>query len=182
MAGAMLAAILGNLSPRVKQVPGNLISFSQARYADVWQAGMSTQGWVYMPQYCRASECRVHVALHGCYQYYDNVGDLFVRETGINEWAESNNIIVIYPQVIDTVENYRGCWDFWGFIDNNFAFQSGLQMKAVMPWHKNHPMLIGHEIRLRKFYMQIINIFNNIYLIIIYTALFLLSLPSKYHS
>ena len=131
MAGDMLTHLFGNLIPRSTQIAANLLSFAQSDYADIWQAGMSSRGWVYLPQFCKTNVCDVHLSFHGCSQYYDLIGSPFVKETGLNEWAETNDFIVIYPQTIATKLNPNGCWDFWGYTGANFAFQTGLQMQAV---------------------------------------------------
>jgi hypothetical protein len=55
------------------------------------------------------------------------------------EVADSNNIIVLYPQVktssINPI-NPRGCWDFWGYTSNNlppfnYAYKKAPQMQAI---------------------------------------------------
>jgi poly(3-hydroxybutyrate) depolymerase len=65
--------------------------------------------------------CRVHVALHGCKQNYDAIGDRYIQHAGHNEWADTNHLIILYPQTIagDPVTNFGtplnpyGCWDWW---------------------------------------------------------------------
>jgi len=47
-----------------------------------------------------------------------SVGEKFVRTTGYNDVAELNNIIIIYPQAINSTGNLGGCWDVWGYNDN----------------------------------------------------------------
>lgn len=132
LAGDMLKHLISTLNPRVPQVSANLKSFDQSFYGDVWQAGLSSRGWIYLPASCITnSNCQVIVMYHGCHQNFDTIGKTFVEETGINEWAESNNIIVIYPQTIVTQQNLGGCWDTWGYTGSNFSIQSGLQMKLV---------------------------------------------------
>jgi poly(3-hydroxybutyrate) depolymerase len=39
-----------------------------------------------------------HVALHGCKQNFDAVGDRYTRHAGYNEWADTNQLIILYPQ------------------------------------------------------------------------------------
>lgn len=132
MASYMLTFLVGNLKPKTSQIPTNLMSFDQSDYVDVWQAGLSTRGFVYLPQYCVTNnDCFIHLAFHGCRQNYDMVGDVFVRESGLNEWAESNRIIVIYPQTVATSVNLDGCWDYWGYTGSNYVYQNGLQINAV---------------------------------------------------
>lgn len=128
----MFSFLLGNLNPKTIQIPTNLMSFDQSDYVDVWQAGLSTRGFIYLPQYCISTiECFVHIAFHGCEQNYDMIGDAFIKESGLNEWAESNDVIVIYPQTIATTQNPAGCWDIWGYTGANYTYQNGLQIAAI---------------------------------------------------
>jgi poly(3-hydroxybutyrate) depolymerase len=66
-------------------------------------------------------------------QYAQSIGTAFVNDAGINQWADTNNIIVLYPQAIPTpVTNGEGCWDWWGYLnDPNYAQKSGPQMQAL---------------------------------------------------
>ncbi len=52
---------------------------------------------------------------HGCLQTLEDIQDLFYTKTGYNEWAEANNIIVVYPQAKKSTVfplNPNGCWDW----------------------------------------------------------------------
>src|SRR5512132_1686748 len=85
--------------------------------------------------------CRLHVAFHGCLQNADAVGDAFYGHAGYNEWAEANDIVVLYPQAAPVLRrligmplewpNPEGCWDWWGFTGADFATKSGAQISAV---------------------------------------------------
>lgn len=142
MAGDMLQHLNGVMKPKITQVPAHLHSFDQSAYGDAWQAGMSSRGFVYLPAYCvNNAECEVIVVFHGCHQNYDSIGNVFITESGFNEWAESNDIIVIYPQTIKTQHNMGGCWDTWGYTNSNFSVQAGLQMKLVHGIALNPPFL-----------------------------------------
>jgi hypothetical protein len=51
--------------------------------------------------------------------------------SGLNEWADTNNILVLYPQVFPSLVgpvNGQGCWDWWGYDDPNYAKKSGRQL------------------------------------------------------
>ena len=56
---------------------------------------------------------------HGCEQYAAAVGTVFVEHNGLNNWAEANNIVVVYPQTnyseFDPY-NPKGCWDWYVII------------------------------------------------------------------
>jgi poly(3-hydroxybutyrate) depolymerase len=73
---------------------------------------------VYIPNKCREDtiRCPLHIVLHGCHQYANNINDTFALHTGYNEIAESNNFIIVYPQTKSTILiNPNGCWDWWGY-------------------------------------------------------------------
>ena len=76
----------------------------------------------------------MHVAIHGCLQAAESVGNHFYTDTGYNNWADNNNILVLYPQVNKSEAPYnpRGCWDWWGFTGKHYAYKSSPQMKAIM--------------------------------------------------
>jgi poly(3-hydroxybutyrate) depolymerase len=73
------------------------------------------------------------VAFHGCKQSAAVVGNDFYSNTGYNYWADSNNIIVLYPQVnASTVPfNPDGCWDWFGYTGQDYALKSGSQLTAI---------------------------------------------------
>lgn len=129
LAGAMLAQLYGPLNPRNEgALGGGFVEFDQSDF--VSGHGMAPTGWLYVPQSCAASGgCRVHVVFHGCKQNTASVGDAYVRRTGYNRWADSNRIVVLYPQTSNAAVN--GCWDWWGYDSANYAKKSGPQMAAV---------------------------------------------------
>lgn len=96
---------------------------------------MAEAGYLYVPQPCAAAgaRCKVHVAIHGCVQAAESVGDKFYTESGYNHWADDNKLIVLYPQVNKSTVPYnpQGCWDWWGYTGANYALKSGVQMKAI---------------------------------------------------
>ncbi|MEO8103107.1 MAG: PHB depolymerase family esterase, partial [Betaproteobacteria bacterium] len=128
LAGALLQHLYGALNARSSDATGSLIEFDQSAF--VTGHGMGTAGWVYVPKSCAAGPCRVHVALHGCKQNTTDVGQEFVRNAGYNRWADSNNIVVFYPQTGKGATN--SCWDWWGYDDANYAKKSAPQMTAIV--------------------------------------------------
>jgi hypothetical protein len=92
---------------------------------------VDTNAWLYLPESCaRGEPCRVHVSYHGCAMGYESIGDQFIRTSGINEWADTNRIAVLYPQVIRTTgTNGSGCWDWYAYTGPEFAQKSGVQMR-----------------------------------------------------
>ena len=145
-AGNMLQLFYGTLKPRVFAVAENLHYFQQAPYGNIFLAGMFTTGYVYVPQFCVTNVCEVHVSFHGCLQSAEVVGDIFAKYNGLNDWAEANNFVVIYPQVVSSLVNPQGCWDFWGYTGSEFATKAGRQMALVYNMVTNVPYVNwGHS-------------------------------------
>ena len=69
------------------------------------------------------------MVFHGCQQNTTLVGDTYVRNTGYNRWADSNHMVVLYPQT--STQAVNSCWDWWGYDSANYAKKSGPQMAAV---------------------------------------------------
>ncbi len=130
-AGALLQALFGPLNARTTAV-GELLSVPQPGASD---ADMLESALLYVPSGCAAGEtCGVHVALHGCQQSVEFVGDAFAAGAGYNEWAESNRFLVLYPQVASSKIaplNPLGCWDWWGYTGDDYATKSGAQVAAI---------------------------------------------------
>lgn len=132
-AGALLQQIYGPLNPPAHSLSGQILPFDQREFATP-ATGMADTGFVYVPKSCaQGAACKVHVAFHGCKQSAAVVGDDFYANTGYNYWADTNNIIVLYPQVnASTVPfNPDGCWDWFGYTGQNYALKSGSQLTAV---------------------------------------------------
>ena len=137
VAGAILQHLYGPLNARNSTPSGNLggnlggtlSEFDQSGF--VTGHGMAANGWIYVPVSCvQGAKCRIHVALHGCKQNAADVGDVFVRNAGYNRWADSNDIVVLYPQTSQKAVN--SCWDWWGYDDANYARKSAPQMSAIV--------------------------------------------------
>jgi poly(3-hydroxybutyrate) depolymerase len=114
---------------------GTYIEFDQTEFFDDKNPAahsVANSGWMYVPASCAAKKaCKVHISYHGCVQYYGKIGNKFVTLSGLNQWADTNNIIVVYPQTIasnSNPSNPNGCWDWWAYDDPNFAKKTGRQM------------------------------------------------------
>ena len=70
---------------------------------------------------------------HGCKQGASFVGDQFVRRAGYLEIAESNRVVLLFPQIEPSFQplNPNGCWDWWGYEGEAYATQAGPQVRAV---------------------------------------------------
>lgn len=133
-AGALLKHIYGALQPRSQIAGGDYIAFDQKAFIeDLGDTGMADEGIVYVPKACAAmAKCRVHIAFHGCAQNRPSVGDAFARDTGFARWADTNRLIVLFPQIeASALENPQGCWDWWGYTGSAFLTRDALQIQAV---------------------------------------------------
>jgi hypothetical protein len=100
---------------------GRIVAFAQSEFVDSKRASMDATAYVYVPRACERESCAVHVALHGCQQGASRIGDLFYGGTGYNQFADTNRLIVLYPQAVVSTgipANPQGCWDFWGYSTN----------------------------------------------------------------
>jgi len=139
-AGQLLKYIYASTTfkPRTNVQPSNLLTFEQKYYTSGLlpsAISMADQGYLYVPTSCQSKTelCKLLVAFHGCDQGAKKIGTAFVLNTGLNQWAESNQIIVLYPQAQPSLFPYNpyGCWDWWGYSNPQYATQLGPQMKAV---------------------------------------------------
>ncbi|WP_195763490.1 extracellular catalytic domain type 2 short-chain-length polyhydroxyalkanoate depolymerase [Duganella guangzhouensis] len=113
--------------------------FNQGEFFSSERASMDADAYVYIPAVCQRSACGVHVAFHGCEQGASVIGDRFYNGTGYNEFADTNKLIILYPQAHPSSgipANPKGCWDFWGYSSDdqnnpNFYTRNAPQMKAI---------------------------------------------------
>lgn len=132
-AGELLRHLYGDLDPRAPEARAeNLIEADFAKYFGSG-SDVAATGYLYVPGACRADAqaCGLHIAFHGCVQGAEFIEDRFVRNAGFNEWAESNGLIVAYPQIEKSLFNPKGCWDWWGYTDENYDQRSGRQVAGA---------------------------------------------------
>ncbi|CAF3823624.1 unnamed protein product [Rotaria sp. Silwood1] len=145
-AGAILQHIYGPLKPRNNGVlNGKFIEFNQGEFLMNSSAyGMSDTAWIYVPKSCSdGAICKLHITYHGCQQSHEKIGDKYIKNTGYNRWADTNNIIILYPQTVATntidststdresIPNVNGCWDWVGWYGSDFDVKSGKQSSAM---------------------------------------------------
>lgn len=139
----ILDHIYGNLNPPVKtsELSGKFVEFEQSEFFNNNKAtSMDEKAYLYVPESCEKEKCKVHVAIHGCLQGASEIGDQYYRTTGYNEIADSNKMLVLYPQVKKSEAvpyNPLGCWDFWGYSSADpskplFYTREAPQMKAIL--------------------------------------------------
>ena len=88
---------------------------------------------VYIPRACeQQTGCRVHIALHGCQQSREAVDDAFIKESGYAEIADTNRLVILFPQAkAITGINPKGCWDWWGYTGLDYLGKEAPQIKAI---------------------------------------------------
>ncbi|MFN5165357.1 MAG: hypothetical protein ACK5JG_08405 [Pseudomonadota bacterium] len=150
LAGEMLAWLLAPggavaaLSPRAEgALQGRWLAPDQREFIGAGR-GMGPQARLYVPRACdgpaagggagggaggAGPPCRLHVVLHGCGQSLDDIGETYVRHTGYPRWAETNRIVLLFPQT--GREALNSCWDWWGYTGPDYAQRSGAQMAAI---------------------------------------------------
>lgn len=153
----ILTHIYGPLEAPAKSLSGSIVRFDQTEFFDAEErASMSDFAYAYVPKaVAEGAPCRVHIALHGCKQGYNYInyvngradaqnsppyGDRYFTTTGYNQIADTNDLIVLYPQAqgtdTDTVQNPDGCWDWWGYTSEDpehpdYYSKDAIQIRAI---------------------------------------------------
>lgn len=133
-AGALLQQIYGKLQAKAPVKTTNLFSFNQQAFFDSNDRSISMHqnAHIYIPSACKNGQgCKLHIALHGCAQTEDWIGNRFYTQAGYNAWAESNQIVVLYPQTKAWLANPQACWDWWGYSGEHYADKEGKQIRAL---------------------------------------------------
>nr|WP_298376619.1 PHB depolymerase family esterase [uncultured Halomonas sp.] len=114
---------------------GMLMRFDQTTFYD---GGLADTGYVFVPKTCEeGAPCALTVALHGCSMSAEQIGETFVRHSGLNEWAAENRLVVLYPQAKPSLANPKGCWDWWGYGESSwqrdapYDSRQGQQVQAL---------------------------------------------------
>jgi len=133
--GDMLSHIYGKLRPPIEMVSRNLRLFDQKPFnaGDMDDVGLGDIGLVYVPENCSVGKmCKLHVSMHGC-------SNPFVleypeaRELSFNRWAESNDIVVLWPHNVrhgTYSAERKACWDSYAETPH-YDTQIGPQMRAI---------------------------------------------------
>lgn len=155
----ILRHIYGDLLPPAEYLSGELVCFNQTDFLDdnAADASMGQFGYVYVPAAVkRGDKARgVHIVLHGGTQGFSYVnfvngrpdianqapyGSRYIMTTGYNHIADSNKIIVLYPQATgdddNAAQNPKGEWDWWGYTspdprNPNYYSKDAIQIKAI---------------------------------------------------
>jgi poly(3-hydroxybutyrate) depolymerase len=135
-AGALLSYLYPGLAEPGAGPTGELVPV-ELPGAD--EAELLETAYLYIPAVCEdaAQSCALHLVLHGCDQSAEAVGSEFIEMSGYLPWAESNGIVLAFPQVEKSAVapmNPHGCWDWWGYTGEDYAWRSGRQQNVLVDW------------------------------------------------
>jgi len=134
-AGHILQHIYGSLNPPKNFSNSNIMTINQASFIPNGytgeSAGLQNSAYYYLPSSECKNGCRLHISFHGCEQTLQDIKMDYVEKTGYNTWAETNDIIILYPQAMTTTLNPEGCWDWWGYTGIEYCTSSAPQMATV---------------------------------------------------
>ena len=144
-AGQVLQHIYGSLNPPSLKFTGKVLAFNQHEFLpDEGEEpykndySFSSIGYVYIPEKCQQQQCRIHVFFHGCSQGAETLQTEVINHAGFNRWADTNAIIVLYPQIKATINpkhplknNPMGCWDWWGYTSDDYYSQQAPQIIVI---------------------------------------------------
>lgn len=136
VAGDILKHIYGTLNSRNDgPLKGSVVEFDQNEIGTVRTRAhlghMADAGYAYVPADCANGEsCKLHVVFHGCHQNASQIGPQYVMGTNYVRWADTNKMVVLFPQT--RITEYNGCWDWFGYTDKaSYATKAGLQVNAI---------------------------------------------------
>lgn len=90
---------------------GQLYQFDQEKF-NCDDSLMFNHGFMYIPDACKESDCKLHVFFHGCEQTAGTLGASVMQRTGLLEHAAANNIVTVFPQNWDpgNQNQPQHCW------------------------------------------------------------------------
>lgn len=107
---------------------------------------ISNFGYIYIPTNCENNffsesknsmsnniVCDLHISFHGCLQNLELISNDYAINSGFNNYAEKNNIVILYPYVKQSSDPYNpdGCWDWWGYTGPDYVLKSGYQIQFI---------------------------------------------------
>jgi poly(3-hydroxybutyrate) depolymerase len=142
MSGAVFRFLMNKtLQPRTRGNRSHLLKFNQTQFlppgVNATEALLDKTGFVYVPAGCKGPDgnfnsdvCTIHVHYHCCYGSVRQQGINLILRQGLLEWAEPNNIVIIFPQA--GAPQFGDCWDWWGGTNKEFDTHSGLQIATTV--------------------------------------------------
>jgi len=130
-AKAILEWIYGPLAAPSHEPAGRFLTFDQSAFTNS-SDGLASEGMLYVPEACASAPgCRVHIVLHGCDQAREVAGDTLIKQSGFAELADTNRLVLLFPQATTSTVNPQGCWDWWGYTGLDFLGKDAPQIKAI---------------------------------------------------
>jgi len=144
-AGSILNGIYKDLNAPAQQAVDDVQNAIAAQYlsqtldiselVDLSGSSIADSAYIYIPATCKeGQQCNLHISFHGCNQSAEDVKSSYADMSGFNRWAQTNDMIILYPQVKKSLFmplNPQGCWDWWGYTDNNYANKDGKQINVI---------------------------------------------------
>lgn len=132
-AGQLLQTLYPGLQQRHAAVS---TAISPVKLRDAGAAMLDDNAWLFVPPACvqEGAGCALHLVLHGCAQSVSQVQTAFIEQSGYLPWAEKNNIVLAFPQVVASMVNPLACWDWWGYSGENYLWRQGKQMTTLVNW------------------------------------------------
>eukprot|EP00040_Diaphanoeca_grandis_P022539 m.121412 g.121412 ORF g.121412 m.121412 type:complete len:384 (-) comp28853_c0_seq3:376-1527(-) len=127
---------------------GTLITFDQTEFFTTEDPGLENEAFAFIPPQCLKNkqltahetsndsatvQCKLHLWHHGC-GGPDRFYNASVYYAGFNEWAQTNNMVIIYPAMRvwgTTPQTKAGCWDGYAQTGPLYNTKQGLQMQTV---------------------------------------------------
>jgi poly(3-hydroxybutyrate) depolymerase len=127
----LLEWVYGPLAEPSPAPSGRFIVFDQSAFFSEERDGLAAEAVVYVPAACESADraCRLHVVLHGCEQNRATVQEDFIKESGFAELADTNKLVILFPQTSLAAPN--GCFDWWGYTGLDFMGKDAPQIAAI---------------------------------------------------
>lgn len=135
-AGELLQHLYPGLEAPAKEITTSL---AETGLEGAGAAGLSETAYLFVPPACGGGEkaCALHLVLHGCGQSAVQVDTGFMEQSGYLSWAEANDIVMAFPQVVPGMINPYACWDWWGYTGPDYRYRNGAQMAVLANWINN---------------------------------------------
>jgi len=152
LSGESLGLFFNSVQPRVNASQQWWLWIDQHKYLPArnesqWKQ-VRLKRWcpTYVPGSCRKDpgSCPVHIHYHGCIDNDATLRMQWINNLDLNEYAESNGIIVMYPQATGDYLTGVGCWN-WGHKgdDKLFDTKQSAQMRTVIAMLQDLPTALA---------------------------------------
>jgi len=151
LTGQMLAHIYGavSLKPRGDASTARLRVVNQWKYLPTSVTANASRllqhALLYVPQHCeqRPDQCRTHINYHGCTENIWDRRKAWVTLIDLNQYGESNNITILYPQAGGSASIGEGCWNWESKQDDpNYDTKSSIQLSTVVKIVEDLPNIV----------------------------------------